>query len=104
MVRMLHTPSFRLGAVMLAVVLLLTFTAPAKAEAIDVTTALAIAGAALLVIILITYLVIANVEGKRVSLPDLPMFAMLGQMEGPWRLADEPVVAPAVVGRPGESI
>src|SRR5688500_9408241 len=101
MVRMLHAPPFRLAAVMLAVVLLLTFTAPAKAEAIDVTTALAIAGAALLVIILITYLVIANVEGKRVSLPDLPMFAMFAQTDVPLLAPEEPVVV--VVPLPRES-
>jgi hypothetical protein len=58
---------FRALAVTLAVVLLITFAAPAKAEAIEPMTALAIAGAAIVVIVLVVYLVIANVEEGRTA-------------------------------------
>jgi amino acid transporter len=59
---------FRLLALMLAVVLVVTFATPAKAEAFDVLTGLAIAGAVVIVLVLVAYLVIANVEGdKRVE-------------------------------------
>lgn len=59
--------SFRILALALAVVLLVTFATPAKAEAFDVMTGLAIAGAAIIVIVLIVYLVVANVEGPKMG-------------------------------------
>ena len=59
---------YRLLALILAVVLVVTLTTPAKAEAFDVLTGLAIAGAVLIVLVLVAYLVIANMEGdKRVE-------------------------------------
>jgi hypothetical protein len=59
---------FRLLALVLAVVLVVTLATPAKAEAFDVLTGLAIAGVVLIVIVLVAYLVVANVEGgKRVE-------------------------------------
>ena len=65
--------SFRILALALAVVLLVTFATPAKAEAFDVMTGLAIAGAAIIVLILIVYLIVANVENPRMSeSPPLP--------------------------------
>jgi hypothetical protein len=57
--------SFRILALALAIVLLVTFATPAKAEAFDVMTGLAIAGAAIIVLVLIVYLVVANVEGPQ---------------------------------------
>jgi len=58
----------RLLALILAVVLVVTLATPAKAEAFDVLTGLAIAGAVVIVLVLVAYLVIANVEGdKRVE-------------------------------------
>ena len=59
--------SFRALALVLAVVLLVTFATPARAEAMEPMTILAIAGAALIVIVLVVYLVVANVEGPRMS-------------------------------------
>ena len=59
--------SFRILALALAVVLLVTFATPAKAEAFDVMTGLAIAGAAIIVLVLIVYLVVANVEGPKMG-------------------------------------
>ena len=67
MPRMLHSTPCRFFALVLSVVLLLTFATPAKAEAFDVMTGLAIAGAAIIVLVLVVYLVIANVEGSKLS-------------------------------------
>jgi hypothetical protein len=61
---MIHTAPFRLTALVLATVLMVVAATPAKAEAIDALTIVAIAGLALAGIILIAYLVVANVEGN----------------------------------------
>lgn len=59
---------YRVLALVLTLVLVVTLATPAKAEAFDVLTGLAIAGAAVIVIVLIAYLVIANTQGdKRVE-------------------------------------
>ena len=58
---------FRVFAAALAVVLLMTFATPAKAEALEPMTIIAIAGAAVLVIVIIVYLVVANMEGPKMS-------------------------------------
>jgi hypothetical protein len=58
---------FRVLALSLAVVLLVMFATPAKAEALEPMTILAIAGAAVIVVVLLVYLVVANVEGPRMS-------------------------------------
>ena len=55
----------RLIAVMLVVVLVMTFSAPARAEAIHPMTWVAIAGAAVLVIIIIAYIIVASSKGPR---------------------------------------
>jgi len=59
--------SYRVLALVLAVVLLVTFATPAKAEALEPMTIIAIAGAAVLVLVLVVYLVVANVEGPRLE-------------------------------------
>jgi uncharacterized membrane protein len=59
--------AMRLLAVVLVVVLLATVSAPARAEAIDPMTAIAIAGAAVCVVILIVFLVIANTKGPKMD-------------------------------------
>ncbi len=64
---MAHTTPFRLVALLLAAVLLVVAGTPAKAEAMDVLTIVAIAGLAVAGLILIAFLVIANVEGGKVS-------------------------------------
>lgn len=80
--------SFRVLALALAVVLLVTFAAPAKAEAIEPLTILAIAGVAVLVLVLVVYLVVANVEG--------PKMGQSQPLEGPV-LVQEPAFAVAAV-------
>jgi hypothetical protein len=82
MPRMLHSTPCRFLALVLAVVLVLTFAAPAKAEAFDVLTGLAIAGAAIIVLVLIVYLVVANVEGSK----------MAGSSDGPRVMPEAEVV------------
>jgi hypothetical protein len=54
-------------AVVLVVVLTATVIAPARAEAIDPMTILAIAGAAVCVVILIAFLVVANTKGSKME-------------------------------------
>ena len=54
---------YRLLALVLAVVLVATLATPAKAEAFDPMIALAVAGAAVIVLVLVVYLVVANVSG-----------------------------------------
>ena len=88
----------RVIAVMLVVVLMMTFAAPARAEAIDPMTALAIAGAAVVVIILIAYIIIASSKGPR--MPDaqderMPVMVACAETEGQPRTC-------WAVDRPGE--
>ena len=83
--------SFRVLALALAVVLLVTFATPAKAEAIEPMTILAIAGVAVIVLVLIVYLVVANVEGQRMS--------QAPPLEGPL-LAQDPALVLVAVDTP----
>jgi len=92
MPRMLHSAPCRFLALVLAVVLVLTFATPAKAEAFDVMTGLAIAGAAIILLVIVVYLVVANVEGSKLS----------DTRESP-RLAQEPEVV-WVVAAPREAL
>jgi hypothetical protein len=64
---MVHTVPFRVIALLLAAVLMVVVGAPAKAEAMDALTIIAIAGLAVAGIVLIAYLIIANVEGDKVA-------------------------------------
>jgi hypothetical protein len=59
-----HCPPFRLLACVLVIVLAISLAAPARAEA-DVLTIIAIASLAVAGIILIAYLIIANVDESR---------------------------------------
>ena len=62
----------KLTAVVLVCVLGVTFAVPAKAEAIDPLTAIAIATAAVGVLIVIVFLVVANMaDAKRAAVPVL---------------------------------
>ena len=58
-------PSFRLLAFTLALVLALTLAAPARAEALGPFAIIAIVGLVAVGVIIIVYLVIANVAGSR---------------------------------------
>jgi hypothetical protein len=61
---MIHTTPFRLVALLVATVLMVVAATPAPAEAIEPLAIVAIVGLALAGIILVAYLVVANVEGK----------------------------------------
>ncbi len=65
MLGMAHTTPFRLVALLLAAVLLVVAGTPARAEAIEALTIVAIVGLAAAALVLIAYLVIANVEGDK---------------------------------------
>lgn len=88
---------FRVIAAALAVVLLVTFATPAKAEAIEPLTILAIAGAALIVVVLIVYLVVANVEGDKMRSQalELPVYALPGPVA-----AEQPAAVLVTVDTP----
>jgi len=53
---------FRLLSVILIVTLIVGFATPGRAEALEPLTIMAIAGAAVLVVVLVVYLIIANVH------------------------------------------
>jgi hypothetical protein len=97
---MTHGSPMRVIAVMLAVVLVMTFAAPARAEAIDPMTWVAIAGAAVVVIILIAYIIVASSKGPR--MPDardesMPVMVACAEAEGQPRSC-------WVVDRPAERV
>lgn len=52
-------------ALVLVIALLVTAVTPARAEAMEVGTVLALVGAAIVVVILVTYLIVANARGER---------------------------------------
>ena len=56
--------AMRLVSVMLVVVLGLSLTAPARAEALEPFVVVALVGAAVVVVILVVYLIIANTKGS----------------------------------------
>jgi len=58
-------PSFRLLAFTLVMVLALTLAAPARAEALEPLTIIAIVGLVAVGVIIIVYLIVANVAGSR---------------------------------------
>jgi hypothetical protein len=62
---MAHTTPFRFVALVMVTVLLVLAATPARAEALEALTIVAIVGLALAGIILIAYLIVANVEGKK---------------------------------------
>jgi hypothetical protein len=62
-----YSAPFRLIAVVLVLMLLVVVATPARAEAIDALTIVAIAGLVVAGIVLIAYLVIANVEGDKTA-------------------------------------
>jgi hypothetical protein len=62
---MSHSTHFRMLALVLVTVMLLIAATPAKAEALEPLVIVAVVGLVLAGIVLIAYLVIANVEGER---------------------------------------
>jgi len=65
--------AFRLVAVVLVMALALTVAMPAKADAMDVFTIMAIASAGVVVLILVVYLIVANVSDSRRAAGDRPV-------------------------------
>jgi hypothetical protein len=65
MVPMAQTLPFRMVALLLIAALVIVAAAPARTEALEPTTILAIASAATAGIVLIAYLVVANMEGGK---------------------------------------
>ena len=64
---MTYSVPFRAIALVLVSVLLVFAATPAPADAMDALTIIAIAGLALADIVLIAYLVVANIEGDKVA-------------------------------------
>jgi hypothetical protein len=62
---MSHSTPARIIALVLATVLLVVAATPAKAEALEPLTIVAIAGLVVAGVVLIAYLVIANIEGDK---------------------------------------
>ncbi len=60
---------FKVIALVLAAVLMVVAGTPAQAEAVDALTILAIAGLAAAGLVIIAYLIIANVEGDKAAGP-----------------------------------
>jgi hypothetical protein len=75
---MSHTSPFRTLALVLAVVMLVLAATPARAEALEPLTIVALVGLAVAGVVLIAYLIIANVEGPKMA------------DEGPTMAAEEP--------------
>ena len=58
---------YRMIALMLVVALLLTAVTPARAEALEVGTILLLVGVGVIVVIIVAYLVVANVKGRQMA-------------------------------------
>jgi hypothetical protein len=103
--------AFRLVAVVLVVALALTVAMPAKADAMDPFTIIAIASAGVVVLILVVYLIVANVHDSRRAAGDRPVYlACVETAEAPracWQTSQTPAeiaaeltVAPVLVPAP----
>jgi hypothetical protein len=64
---MIHIAPFRLIALLLATVLMIVAATPAKAEALDALAIVGIVGLVIAGIVLVAYLVVANVEGGKAA-------------------------------------
>ena len=86
--------AFRLVAVVLVVALALTVATPAKADAIEPMTILAIASAGVVILILVVYLIVANVSDNRRAADDKPVYvACVESAEAPracWQTSQSP--------------
>jgi hypothetical protein len=90
-----HQPPFRAVAVVLVIVLAALLATPARAEA-EVLTVLALVGAGLAVLLIVGYLIVANVEGsRRAGDPSPPLLAGLAEPGG-WAPVALPVGLDAV--------
>jgi hypothetical protein len=94
---MVHTMPFRFVALLLAAVLLIVAGAPAKADALEPLTIVAIAGLVVAGIVLIAYLVVANVEGDRSAGEGRVVWVACAAADG---CATIPAEAAAALGQP----
>ena len=71
-----YASSIRLLALMLVVVLGLSLAAPARAEALEPLTILAIVGAGVVVVIIVVFLIVANTKGSRLANEAQPLMVV----------------------------
>ena len=76
-----HGPAFRLIAVVIVLALALTLAIPAPADAFDVLTAVAIGTLVVAGVILVVYLIVANVHGSKMSSLDPPVLVACAESE-----------------------
>jgi len=77
----IHHPAFRLIALVLVLALALTLATPARADAFDVLAAVAIGTLVVAGIILVVYLIVANVHGSQMSQADSPILVACAESE-----------------------
>ncbi len=75
-------PRFRLLSVVLLVVLAVTVATPARAEALEPMTILALVSLGIAVVIVVGYLIVANVSGSRMAQADAPVLVACAESEG----------------------
>jgi hypothetical protein len=77
----IHHPAFRMIALVLVLAFGLTLATPAKADAFDVLTAIAIGTLVVAGIILVVYLIVANVHGSKMSEADTPLLVACAESD-----------------------
>ena len=91
--------SFRLLAFTLVAVLALTLAAPARADALEPLTMVAIASLAVVGVVLIVYLIVANMGDSRRSATGEPRYVACVESDAEpracWALPESPPPAPA---------
>jgi hypothetical protein len=76
-----HGPAFRLIAAVLVLALALTLATPAPADAFDVLTAVAIGTLVVAGVILVVYLIVANVHGSKMAAVDPPVLVACAESD-----------------------
>jgi hypothetical protein len=91
--------SFRLLALTLVAVLALTLAVPARAEALEPLTIVAIASLAVIGVIVIVYLIVANVEGSRRGAESEPRYVACAESDTEaracWAVPEASALVPA---------
>ncbi len=93
-------PGVRIVAVALVVVVTLTLVLPRRAEALEPLTIVAIATLVVVGVIIVVYLVVANVSGSRRAAVGEPRYVTCVESDSEarncWALSEAPTLAPAV--------
>ncbi len=96
----IHRPAFRMVALVLVLALGLTLATPAKADAFDILTAVAIGTLVVAGIILVVYLIVANVHGSKMSEADAPVLVACAESDvasrACWPLPPGATITPAL--------